>query len=122
MARITEAELERIKEEISLYRLIEAKGIKLEKKGSDYYCRCPFHDDETPSLVVTPSKNLFHCFGCGAAGSVIDWVMKMEGVSLRHALEMLKADYLPEGNNKPKKVNTTVKLPSLAASPDHQSL
>ena len=121
MARITDEELERIKEEVSLLRLVEAKGIKLEKKGSDYHCRCPFHDDDTPSLVVTPSKNLFHCFGCGAAGSVIDWVMKMEGVSLRHALEILKADHLPEGKAKPIRKNTSAKLPSLAASPDHQT-
>ncbi len=121
MARIADNELKQIKEDISLYRLVEAKGIKLEKKGADYHCLCPFHDDETPSLVVTPSKNLFHCFGCGAAGSVIDWVMKMEGVSVRHALEILKADYLPKGVAKPIRKNTVIKLPSLAASPDYQS-
>ncbi|THB69897.1 MAG: toprim domain-containing protein, partial [Gammaproteobacteria bacterium] len=129
MARITEEELERIKEEVSLVRLVEAKGIALEKKGSDYHGCCPFHDDKTPSLVVTPSKNLFHCFGCGAAGSVIDWVMKIEGVSVRHALEILKADYLPSvssfnatGKAKPTRRNTSVKLPSLVASEDHQAL
>jgi DNA primase catalytic core len=54
--------------------------------------RCPFHDDVSPSLVVTESKNLYHCFGCGAAGSVLDWVMKTQGVSLPHAVQLLKQD------------------------------
>jgi len=55
---------------------------------------CPFHDDKTPSLKITPTKNLFHCFGCGAGGSVIDWVIKTQGVSFRHAVELLKSDDL----------------------------
>ena len=52
---------------------------------------CPFHEDREPSLVVTPSKNLWHCFGCGLGGGVIDWVMKADGVSFRHAVALLKA-------------------------------
>ena len=76
--------------------------IKLEKKGSDYYGCCPFHDDKTPSLVVTPSKNLFHCFGCGAAGSVIDWVMKIENVSFNHAIDLLKNNYAIDTGSKGK--------------------
>ena len=56
--------------------------------------RCPFHDDRTPSLVVTPAKNLWHCLGaCQAGGTVIDWVMKAEGVSFRHAVELLQNDF-----------------------------
>ncbi|CEK23775.1 DnaG primase-like (fragment) [Xenorhabdus nematophila AN6/1] len=51
---------------------------------------CPFHQEQTP-MVITPSKNLYHCFGCGAGGSVLDWVMKTEGLSLRHAVERLRA-------------------------------
>jgi DNA primase len=54
---------------------------------------CPFHDDREPSLVVSPKKNLWHCLGaCQAGGTVIDWVMKAEGVSFRHAVELLRAD------------------------------
>jgi DNA primase len=52
---------------------------------------CPFHADREPSLVVSPKKNLWHCLGaCQAEGSVIDWVMRAEGVSFRHAVELLK--------------------------------
>jgi DNA primase catalytic core len=90
MARIPDAEIERLKVEISLVRLVEASGVKLEKRGADYVGRCPFHDDGTPSLGVSPAKNLFNCFGCGAGGGPIDWVMKREGVSFRHAVELLK--------------------------------
>lgn len=52
--------------------------------------RCPFHEDDTASLVVTPGKNLWHCFGCGIGGGPIDWIIKSRGVSFRHAVELLR--------------------------------
>ena len=96
MARIPAADLERLKETISLQRLAEARGIELKRHGADLIGRCPFHDDKTPSLVITPAKNLWHCLGaCQAGGTVIDWVMRAEGVSFRHAVELLQNDHLP---------------------------
>lgn len=92
MARIPEAELQRLKEKISVVQLAQASGLELKKSGQDWHARCPFHADDTASLVITPEKNLWHCFGCGAAGGPIDWVMKTQGVSFRHAVELLKAD------------------------------
>jgi DNA primase len=90
MARIPEAEIERLKNEVSVERLVEASGIELKKAGKDLLGRCPFHEDDTASLVVTPAKNLWHCFGCGIGGGPIDWVIKSRGVSFRHAVELLK--------------------------------
>lgn len=90
MARIPEAELERLKREVSVERLVEAAGIELKRAGKDLMGRCPFHADDTASLVVTPGKNLWHCFGCGVGGGPIDWVMKLRGVSFRHAVELLR--------------------------------
>jgi len=90
MARIAESELERLKREVSVARLIEESGIKLEKRGKDMVGLCPFHQDDTPSLTVTPEKNLFHCFGCDVGGGPIDWMMKKNGVSFRHAVELLR--------------------------------
>jgi DNA primase len=90
MARIPQQEIERLKSEISVERLIESSGVALKKSGKDWLGRCPFHDDGEPSLVVTPSKNLWHCFGCQTGGGPIDWVMKHRGVSFRHAVELLK--------------------------------
>ena len=90
MARFSDKELEHLKTNISLLRLAESQGYALSKEGNDYVMCCPFHDDKTPSLKITPTKNLFHCFGCGVGGSVIDWVIKTQGVSFRHAVELLK--------------------------------
>jgi DNA primase catalytic core len=90
MARIPDTELERLKREVSLARLIEAQGLALISQGKDLACRCPWHDgDNTPSCIVSPKTNLWHCFGCDAGGSVIDWVMRMHKVSFRHACELL---------------------------------
>jgi len=92
MARIPETELERLKNEVSVERLVEASGVALKKAGKDWLGRCPFHDDGEPSLVVSPGKNLWHCFGCQIGGGPLDWIMKTRGVSFRHAVELLKAD------------------------------
>jgi DNA primase len=90
MARIPETEIERLKTEVSVERLVEAAGIELRRAGKDLLGRCPFHEDDTASLVVTPAKNLWHCFGCGIGGGAIDWVIKQRGVSFRHAVELLR--------------------------------
>ena len=118
VARIPEAEVERLKKEISIQRLAEARGIKLTRHGADLLGLCPFHDDRTPSLVITPAKNLWHCLGaCNAGGTVIDWVMRANGVSFRHAVELLKADHFPlaaqpgDSALRPVKQSTVPKLP-----------
>jgi DNA primase len=93
MARIPEGELERLKREVPLAALAEARGVVLTPHGADLIGRCPFHDDHEPSLVITPAKNLWHCLGaCQRGGSVIDWVMQAEGLSFRHAVELLRTD------------------------------
>ena len=123
MARLSDDELERMKQNISLLRLIESQGYELKKQGKDYVTHCPFHEDDTPSLVITPDKNLFHCFGCDAAGSVIDWVMKTQGVSFKHAVELLRKDIsLAANHSAPKKYNTVPKLaPPLSDDADKQT-
>jgi len=92
MPRIPDTEIERLKNEVAVERLVEASGVELKKAGKDLLGRCPFHDDAEASLVVTPAKNLWHCFGCQIGGGPIDWVIKSRGVSFRHAVELLKAD------------------------------
>jgi DNA primase len=92
MPRIPDAELDRLKRGTDLAALVRAKGVDLKLHGTGHLIgRCPFHDDQTPSLVVTPGKNLFHCLGCGAGGSVIDFLMRKDGLSFRHAVEVLRA-------------------------------
>jgi len=92
MSRISVAELERLKS-LDLVRLVASDGLVLKRIGKDLACACPFHEgDREPSLVVSPEKNLFHCFACGVAGSPIDWVMRRRGVSFRRAVELLRAE------------------------------
>jgi len=93
MSRFPQADLDTLKATIDLVAVVGAV-VALEKRGGDLVGRCPFHEDTTASLVVTPHKNLWHCFGCpgGAGGDVIAFVMKHQGVSFRHAVELLKAD------------------------------
>lgn len=118
MARIPDEVIERLKVEVSVQRLAEARGVALKRHGADLIGRCPFHEDHTPSLIVTPAKNLWHCMGaCQAGGTVIDWVMRAEGVSFRHAVELLQNDYLPlaasssSTSSAPAKHSTVKKLP-----------
>lgn len=93
MARVSDVELEKLKRDVSLVRLCEAKGVALTRQGPDNLVGlCPFHEETTGSFVVSPKKNVFHCLGCRAGGSVIDFVMKAEGVSFRHAVELLRND------------------------------
>jgi len=123
MARIPESEIERLKRDISLQRLVEAAGIALTRHGADWVGRCPFHDDKGPSLVVSPAKNLWHCLGaCQSGGSVIDWVMKANGVSFRHAVELLR-EGVPALAAQPVKRSTVRALPApVARDADDQLL
>ncbi|HFD11989.1 MAG TPA: toprim domain-containing protein [Crenotrichaceae bacterium] len=125
MARIPENELNRLKREVSLVRLVESQGHQLKKHGKDYILNCPFHDDKTASLVITPKTNLWHCMGaCQKGGSVIDWVMQTQGLSFRFACEILQKDLglIAETTGKAPSKNTTTKLtPPLAANVDNQT-
>ncbi len=115
MARIPDGEIQRLKTEISMERLVTSFGVELKRHGAELLGRCPFHDDKTPSLVVSPKTNLWHCLGkCNIGGSTIDWVMKTQGVSFRHAVELLKSNHpsLAAGEAHVVKKGTTVKLES----------
>jgi len=92
MPRIPESEIERIKRETDLAALVRSRGIELKPHGSkDLAGKCPFHQEKTASFIVSPDKGLFHCMGCGAAGNCIQFVQKFDGVSFRHAFEILNA-------------------------------
>ncbi|MDY4369036.1 DNA primase [Pectobacterium brasiliense] len=92
MARIPESELQHLKAAVSLVEVVRAQGRKVVKRGKDWVVLCPFHQEKTPSCVISPEKNLYHCFGCDAGGSVLDWVMKTEGLSLPHAVDKLRGE------------------------------
>ncbi|ULH27676.1 CHC2 zinc finger domain-containing protein [Leptospira weilii] len=91
MAFIPKEEITRLKTETDLLALVRSYGIELKKHGLNWLGRCPFHDDKTPSFIVTPVKNLWHCMGaCQTGGSAIDFVMKKEGLGFQEAVEVLQ--------------------------------
>jgi hypothetical protein len=88
--QVSKEGIERIKSANDLAAVLAERGIELKRKGRTLVARCPFHSpDKTPSFTVTPSKGLYHCFGCGAAGDVIGFVTKHDKVSFGGALEAL---------------------------------
>ncbi len=90
-----EIELERLKREVAILPLAGSQGIKFKKAGKNEYAGlCPFHDDINPSLHINVQKNLFHCKGCGKSGSVIDWLMLAENLTLPEAILELRRQIL----------------------------
>lgn len=68
---------------------VVSEYVQLKMQGKNYVGLCPFHQEKTPSFSVSPEKNLYYCFGCGAGGNVFNFIMAMENVPYREALQML---------------------------------
>ena len=81
-------DIERIRSGNDIVALI-SEQVELKKSGQNYLARCPFHADRTPSLIVSPAKQLFHCFGCGVGGDLFEFFMRREGISFPEAAERL---------------------------------
>jgi DNA primase catalytic core len=117
MARIAQEEIERLKHEVPIQRVLEARGIELRKHGAkDLVGLCPLHREEAASFVVSPGPALWHCFGCDRGGDLISLVQQLEGVSFRAAVELLRAGYPAAGAAaaaaaRPVKRSTVPKLP-----------
>ncbi|MGA8277281.1 MAG: CHC2 zinc finger domain-containing protein, partial [Rhodanobacteraceae bacterium] len=65
--------------------------VPLKKSGRDFSARCPFHDERSPSFTVSPTKQFYHCFGCGAHGSAIKFLMEYDRLEFPDAVEELAA-------------------------------
>ena len=65
------------------------KYVKLKKSGANYFCLCPFHPDNNPSMSISPTKKIYKCFSCGASGNVITFVQKFKKISFTQALKEL---------------------------------
>lgn len=68
---------------------VVSQYVKLTRKGSSYFGLCPFHNEKTPSFSVTPAKQMYYCFGCGAGGNVFNFVMEYENYTFGEALSYL---------------------------------
>ena len=125
MPRLPEDLIEKLKRDVPLADLCREKGIELSGTGKNLLGRCPFHEDDTASLSVTPSTNLWNCLaGCGG-GDTIALIMRLEGISFRRACEVLAArlGYAPEVATVETKLGTTHDiLTTPEAAPDDAAL
>ena len=81
-------DVDTIKERLNITEIVSGY-IKLEKAGTSFKARCPFHNEKTPSFFVSPARQSFYCFGCGAKGDIFTFVEEMEGLDFRGALKLL---------------------------------
>lgn len=95
----------KIKKRFPIVEFIESQGVRLNKIGDTFQGNCPFHEDQTPSLKVTPSKGLWNCFGCNKGGDVITFYQNIKNIDNRQAIdELSKVDQLSKVNTVKSKV------------------
>lgn len=90
--RISEQTIRRIKETAAIEEVV-GDFVTLKRKGANLWACCPFHNEKTPSFSVSPAKGIYKCFGCGAAGDSVKFVMDIEGLSYPEALRYLAKKY-----------------------------
>ena len=88
MARLPQAFLDDLLDRLDIVEVIDRR-VKLKKAGKNYSACCPFHDERTPSFSVNPERQFYYCFGCGAGGNALGFVMDYERLDFREAVEGL---------------------------------
>ena len=85
MNKIPYDEILNIQRKVNIVDVIQ-NYLPIEKKGKNYFAICPFHDDHNPSLSISPEKQIYTCFVCGASGNVFNFVMNYENISFSSAV------------------------------------
>ena len=88
MLRYSEEIIEEVRQNNDVVDII-SQYVHLTRKGRNYFGLCPFHNEKSPSFSVSPDRQIFHCFGCGVGGNVYTFLMKIEGITFKEALESL---------------------------------
>ena len=86
--RIPDSFIETLNDRTNIVDVISTR-VPLKKSGREYHGRCPFHDDSSPSFSVNPDKQVYHCFGCGASGGLISFIMEYDNMDFVSAVESL---------------------------------
>ena len=94
-------------------RIEEVVGdfVTLKKRGANMLGNCPFHDEKTPSFTVSPTKNIYKCFGCGKGGHAVNFVMEIDQLSYPEALKYIAKKYnieVPEEKQTPEQIEKCV--------------
>ena len=92
MAKIPQSTIDRIRDQSDIVDII-SEEVSLKRKGVNYFGRCPFHDEKTPSFSVSPSKQIYHCFGCGNGGNVFTFLMEFQKFTFYEAVKSLADRY-----------------------------
>ena len=108
MVHYSDELIEEIKNSNDIVDII-SQYVILKRSGRNFFGLCPFHKEKTPSFSVSPDKQIFHCFGCGAGGNVIHFISKVENIDFKESMQIL-AD------------RANIKLPSLDSSMDSKRL
>ncbi|MFQ5952838.1 MAG: DNA primase [Candidatus Omnitrophota bacterium] len=111
MGKIPQETIDQILDRTDIVEVVSGY-IHLKKAGRNFKTNCPFHNEKTPSFTVSPDKQIYHCFGCGAGGNVIGFVMKYENMDFPEAVKMLAAK---AGVELPRYEKETGEAPSLGA-------
>ncbi|AXX92985.1 DNA primase [Malaciobacter molluscorum LMG 25693] len=102
---ITKESIDNLKNHLEIVDVI-SQSLELKKSGANFKACCPFHGEDTPSFVVSPAKQIYHCFGCGVGGDAIKFIMEYEKLAYPEAIEKLASMYNVtlsyDDNNKPK--------------------
>ena len=88
MIRYDNGVIEEVKSSVNIVDVI-SNYVALKRKGTNYFGLCPFHNEKSPSFSVSETKQIFHCFGCGAGGDAIGFIKRIENIDFKDALEIL---------------------------------
>jgi DNA primase len=88
MARLPQAFIDQVLDRTDIVDVVDRR-VKLKKAGKNYSACCPFHQEKTPSFSVNPDKQFYYCFGCGAGGNALGFIMEFERMDFREAIELL---------------------------------
>ena len=108
MVRYSDELLDEIKSRNDIYDVV-SQYVALKRKGRNYFGVCPFHNEKSPSLSVSPDKQIFHCFGCGVGGNVLHFISKIENISFVESVQLLAE-------------RAGVELPKLSGGEDEKTL
>ena len=92
MNKIPQHIIDQVRDTAEIYDIV-SEYVDLKQRGNNFFGLCPFHNEKTPSFSISPEKEIFHCFGCGAGGNSITFLMDYEKISFIEALEKIADKY-----------------------------